>query len=80
MGFYTPSQLLQDARRHGVEVLPVDVTVSDWDSTLQGHSLDAPVRLGLSLICGLVEDAVARIELAHAVRPFAYVADLARRA
>jgi error-prone DNA polymerase len=80
MGFYTPSQLVQDARRHGVEVLPVDVTVSDWDSTLQGHILDAPVRLGLSLIRGLAEDAAARIELARAVRPFADVTDLARRA
>jgi error-prone DNA polymerase len=35
MGFYAPSQLIQDARRHGVEVLPVDVTVSDWDCTLE---------------------------------------------
>jgi error-prone DNA polymerase len=35
MGFYAPSQLLQDARRHGVEVLPVDATVSDWDCTLE---------------------------------------------
>jgi error-prone DNA polymerase len=38
MGFYAPSQLVQDARRHGVEVLPVDVTVSDWDCTLEGKS------------------------------------------
>ncbi len=35
MGFYAPSQLVQDARRHSVEVLPVDVTVSDWDCTLE---------------------------------------------
>ena len=34
MGFYAPAQLVQDARRHGVEVLPVDVTASDWDCTL----------------------------------------------
>ncbi|CBW76973.1 DNA polymerase III alpha subunit (EC 2.7.7.7) (plasmid) [Mycetohabitans rhizoxinica HKI 454] len=67
MGFYTPSQLVQDARRHGVKVLPVDVTVSDWDSTLQRHSLEVPMRLGLSLIRGLAEDAAARIELARAV-------------
>ncbi|MDY0012253.1 MAG: error-prone DNA polymerase [Rhodocyclaceae bacterium] len=32
MGFYGPSQLIQDARRHGVEVRPVDVTMSAWDS------------------------------------------------
>ena len=35
MGFYAPSQLVQDARRHGVEILPVDVAVSDWDCTLE---------------------------------------------
>ena len=35
LGFYTPSQLVQDAKRHGVEVRPVDVMVSDWDCTLE---------------------------------------------
>jgi len=35
MGFYAPAQLVGDARRHGVEVRPVDVTVSDWDCTLE---------------------------------------------
>jgi len=35
MGFYGPSQLVQDARRHGVDVRPVDVTVSEWDCTLE---------------------------------------------
>jgi error-prone DNA polymerase len=35
MGFYAPSQLVQDAQRHGVEVRPVDVTVSEWECTLE---------------------------------------------
>src|SRR5574338_80658 len=35
MGFYAPAQLIQDARRHGVEVLPVDVAVSGWESGLE---------------------------------------------
>ena len=35
LGFYTPSQLVQDAKRHGVEVRPVDVVHSDWDCTLE---------------------------------------------
>ena len=35
LGFYSPSQLVQDAQRHGVEVRPVDVVVSDWDCTLE---------------------------------------------
>ena len=41
MGFYSASQLVQDARRHGVRVLPIDVNASDWDCTLEG----APQRL-----------------------------------
>ncbi|ANB75188.1 DNA polymerase III alpha subunit [Paraburkholderia sp. GAS348] len=45
MGFYSPSQLVQDARRHGVKVLPVDVTLSNWDSAVEGKSTRAPVRL-----------------------------------
>jgi len=35
MGFYSPSQLVQDAKRHGVTVLPPDVSHSDWDCTLE---------------------------------------------
>ncbi|WP_457851404.1 helix-hairpin-helix domain-containing protein, partial [Burkholderia cepacia] len=80
MGFYTPSQLLQDARRRGVEVLPVDVNVSTWDSAIEGPTTSAPVRLGFSLLRGMREDVASRIELARAARPFADVADLARRA
>ncbi|MBJ9920587.1 error-prone DNA polymerase [Burkholderia cenocepacia] len=80
MGFYTPSQLLQDARRRGVEVLPVDVNVSTWDSTIEGPTTSAPVRLGFSLLRGMREDVAGRIELARAARPFVDVADLARRA
>lgn len=35
LGFYSPSQLVQDAKRHGVPVLPPDVTLSDWESTFE---------------------------------------------
>ncbi len=35
MGFYAPSQLIRDAREHGVEVRPVDINMSEWDSTLE---------------------------------------------
>jgi len=41
MGFYSPSQLVQDAQRHGVEVLPVDVDHSDWDCTLEPKAAPA---------------------------------------
>lgn len=47
MGFYSPSQLVQDARRHGVEVRPVDVTRSGIDTTLEARDLDAPRSSGI---------------------------------
>jgi error-prone DNA polymerase len=82
MGFYSPSQLVQDAQRHGVKVLPVDVAVSGWDSVLVPlRDNDRPaVRLGMSLLRGMKDGAAERIENARAVRPFETVADLARRA
>lgn len=42
MGFYSPSQLVQDARRHGVEVRPVDVVCSQIETTLEARAPDAP--------------------------------------
>ncbi|HDR9474889.1 error-prone DNA polymerase [Burkholderia multivorans] len=82
MGFYSPSQLVQDAQRHGVKVLPVDVTISGWDSSLEySAGITRPaVRLGLSLLRGMKDGAAERIENARAVRPFGNVNDLARRA
>ncbi len=76
MGFYTPSQLVQDARRHGVRVLPPDVRASAWDSTLEGDA----VRLGLRLVRGLGREAARRIEAARADGDFDDPVDLARRA
>ena len=40
MGFYAPSQLVRDAREHGVEIRPVDINASDWDSTLEERDPD----------------------------------------
>ncbi len=82
MGFYAPSQLVQDARRHGVVMLPVDVQVSGWETTLEmleGREQPA-VRLGLHMISGLSSDAGQRIEEARAVRVFMDMNDLALRA
>lgn len=81
MGFYSPSQLVQDAKRHGVEVLPADITVSCWDSTLETRERRPPaVRLGLSLLRGMRQEAALRIEDARSVRAFTSATDLARRA
>jgi error-prone DNA polymerase len=54
MGFYSASQLTQDARRHNVEVRPADVNQSDWDSSLERTDSGQPaLRLGLRQIKGL---------------------------
>ncbi|MGE0315850.1 MAG: error-prone DNA polymerase [Lautropia sp.] len=80
MGFYTPSQLVQDARRHGVEVLAADVMASDYDCTLEGLPAPPAVRLGLRQISGLSKAAAERIVAARAEAPFDGADDLARRA
>ncbi|WP_436407625.1 error-prone DNA polymerase [Burkholderia vietnamiensis] len=82
LGFYSASQLIQDGQRHGVKVLPADVTISGWDSVLERHEPKSrpAVRLGLSLLKGMKDGAAERIEAARAVRQFASVSDLARRA
>ena len=80
MGFYSPSQLVQDARRHGVEVLPVDINVSNWEAALESTSAARPaVRLGFNLVRGLSSRDVDEIEAARAVRPFTDLKDMALR-
>jgi error-prone DNA polymerase len=85
MGFYSPSQLVQDAERHGLTVLPLDVQESHWE-----HRLDPVIaadserltsrpslRLGLRMVKGLSEESGRRIETG---RPFRNPDDLMRRA
>ncbi len=83
MGFYSPGTLLQDVRRHGIEVREVDVTRSDWDNTLEGGvpgGAQPAIRLGFRQIKGFPEDTGHRISAARRNRPFANVADLCTRA
>ncbi|WP_043689557.1 error-prone DNA polymerase [Luteimonas huabeiensis] len=94
MGFYSPSQIVQDAlrgspEREAVRVLPVDVRRSGWDNALVGGrpwrdendpGEQPAIRLGLRQVRGLSEAAAARIVAARQARPFADVADLCLRA
>jgi len=81
MGFYAPSQIVQDARRHGVEVRPPDVSASDYDCSLErGETGEAVIRLGLGMIAGLSRAGAERIAAARAARPWQDVNDLAERA
>ena len=73
MGFYAPAQLVQDARRHRVEVRPAQVGPSAWDCTLE----EGAVRLGLRMVSGLPEAAGKRIVERL---PYASIGELAHRA
>ena len=69
MGFYAPAQLVQDARRHGVEVRGVDVRYSEWDCRLEpGRDAEPALRLGFRMVKGLSEPSAARIVAARASR------------
>lgn len=81
MGFYSASQLVQDAKRHGVPVRPVDIMISAADSTMEDiHAPYPAVRLGLHMVKGLSLAAAERIVAARTRRRFDNIDDLARRA
>ena len=84
MGFYAPHTLVDDAKRHRVEVRPVDVNASHWDCTLEQGAL----RLGMRLVKGLRQETGKKIESAREGGNqrqkrnglFQDIGDLARRA
>ena len=81
MGFYSPDQILQDARRHHLQIRPVDVTASDWDCSLEPIDGQQPaIRMGLRMISGFREEDGRRIETARQVAGFCGIADLGERA
>ena len=85
MGFYSPDQLLQDARRHQIDVHPVDVRYSDWDCSLEPvpgreYNQNLAIRMGLRMIRGFREEDARRIEQARDQREFKDVTDLCVRA
>ena len=79
MGFYAPAQLIQDVRRHGVQVKPIDVTVSDWESTLEQDKETLALRLGLHMINGFSQTGAIRLLNARADRAFRDLQDFAQR-
>jgi error-prone DNA polymerase len=81
MGFYGPAQLVRDARAHGVEVRPVDVQESAYESTLERREDGEPaLRLGMRMVKSLSEVGGRRVEAARKERRFESVQDLGRRA
>jgi error-prone DNA polymerase len=95
MGFYHPSTIVKDAQRHGLKVLPMDVTRSDWKCSLEtvascqlsvaskGKGMqdveNLAVRLGLKYARGLREPAGQALVRERSLAAFASVQDLARR-
>lgn len=81
MGFYSPDQILQDARRHHLQIRPVDVRASDWDCSLEPITGAQPaIRMGLRMIKGFREEDARRIEAARSKGVFIDIADLGERA
>ena len=85
LGFYSPATLVKDAQRHGVVVLPIDVTRSEWRCTLETGGESGPsarprsVRIGLRYVRGLRADTGARdSSAARAASPFASLGRLRR--
>ena len=80
MGFYSPSQLIQDARRHGVTVLSIDVNHSDWDHLLldsrSAQQNQPALRLGLRLVRGLSRQGAQRVVEARQRNPFRQISHL----
>ena len=84
MGFYAPATIVDDARRHGVAVLPIDVARSAWHCTLEPAPRGSgrwrcAVRMGLRYVKGLAERDGEAITAARAAQPFRSVADLIER-
>jgi error-prone DNA polymerase len=85
MGFYSASQLVQDVRRHDVEVRPIDINRSDWDCSLESDvdadgARIAVLRLGLRMVKGLAEEAGRRIVAERLSGDYQQVQQLLERA
>jgi len=94
MGFYRPATIVKDAQRHGLKVLPIDVTKSDWQCTLEcveraptpafsevNQIADGglAMRLGLRYARGLREDAAQALVRQRNLAPFISIRDLVHR-
>ena len=84
MGFYSPSQLIQDAQRHGIHIEPLDINQSLWDHQLVAtdyRQQPNTIRLGLRLVKGLSKATATRIvEARRQYGPFKALNELRQRA
>jgi len=86
MGFYSPSQLIQDARRHQIEVRPIDICHSHWEHSLEtdldgrSDNREPAIRLGMCLIKGFSQRIAQQIVAARAQQAFTNLTQLTRAA
>ncbi|WP_086933031.1 error-prone DNA polymerase [Agarilytica rhodophyticola] len=86
MGFYSPSQLIQDAKRHGIKIFPIDINTSVYQNKIERkvntggkNACDWGLRLGFCNIKALPEKKAILIERYRTQTPFKDVEDLAKR-
>ena len=79
MGFYAPAQLIQDAKKHGVKILAVDVLYSEYDCKIS-NPLKQEIRLGFRIIKSFKENTAHKIFIARKQDQFKNIQDLASRA
>ncbi|MFT4705800.1 MAG: error-prone DNA polymerase, partial [Bradymonadia bacterium] len=93
MGFYSPATILDDARRRGLQIRPIDVTVSDWDCTCEvmeeqedlspsqvpWSKHEHALRLGIRYVKGLSRVAGDAVLRARTASPFQSVEDAVHR-
>ncbi len=79
MGFYSPSQLIQDARRHQVDILPVCIMQSSWEHTLVNKKTHIAIQLGLRLVKGVSEKSARNIEMSRSKSRILSIEDFKKR-
>jgi error-prone DNA polymerase len=81
MGFYHPEVLLEDARRHGVDILPPDINLSGWEyEVVYDYGKASALRTGLKAVLGMGKAAWERIKTAREHQPFPNLRDVLKRA
>jgi error-prone DNA polymerase len=75
MGFYSPAVIVGDAKRHGIEMLPVDINASQSRCTVE----DSSVRMGCRYVEGLGEVQLERLDMAREHGPYRSLSDFCRR-
>ena len=89
MGFYSAATIIEDAKRHGIKILAIDIQKSHWECTLEpevredGHARAHPashaLRMGLRFIKSMRQTDWKRIQEARTERPFSSVEDVSSR-